>query len=138
MKWGQKDVGLWINLMIPQCAKFNRQLNSTVLLIFVKLSLLSLMNLNVNSLIIADTAMNAHSVGVDIQCRDVSKRPHSPLNYRLLPRSHFQKALTLVSMAKMRPWLETYPNKEKADLIFSGLTDGFFCSWVFRTRLHLC
>lgn len=28
VKWGQKDVGLWINLMIPQRSNFSRQANT--------------------------------------------------------------------------------------------------------------
>lgn len=45
---------------------------------------------------------------------------------------------TPVSVLRMRPWLDIYPDREAAEVLHAGFTDGFFIPYILFRSLFIC
>lgn len=104
MKWGVKDVGLWLNLMLSQRSQFQSKQTSN-----------------------AQEIKRAHCrykhecsfCSGGFLCFGALKTPINPLLSNNLVRS-LQKATTPVIWERTAPWLRAYPNKQVGELLLDG------------------
>lgn len=129
VKWWQKDVGLWLNLMIPQKSFLAKNTGQTLFRKGVCFSF--------NGPIIAGTDPSAPTAQVPTQDISVLENSH-----HRPPKNLYKRARTPVNLIRLLPWLGLSPDHHKAQVLYNGFKVGFYvppfdgtgCLWVENSK----
>lgn len=120
LSWGMKDVELWLNLIPAQ-----KQLASKPQLMLHiqhlgKAAVLPLMVGNPVGMLHANIGMMRERIRRQNVLRNKGLR--EPAKHKKI---FFLRACTPVRLERMRPWLDKYPDREKACFLLEGFANGF-------------
>lgn len=126
LKWGVKDVGLWLNLFLPQRSVYARQ-NPNIQLSSNSIYKKGIcFNFNDSQCKWPNLCKYRHECAFCAGTHPVAKcfKKMSATN-RTNKQNKIRKAFTSVKLQNMLPWLRAIPDKLTAQLLTEGFQDGF-------------